>query len=92
MVSFQGQVPFIFVGTQESTGNAKILLEYNLDHLKVHVFHSFEIFVNTTGSLLTANDPMLTSLTEQEGSPREVNKLIFFFMKIYIHIIIKSIL
>lgn len=29
-----GQVPFIFVGTQESTGNAKILLEYNLDHLK----------------------------------------------------------
>ncbi|XP_048746394.1 RNA-binding protein FXR1-like isoform X2 [Ostrea edulis] len=30
----EGQVPFIFVGTQESTGNAKILLEYNLDHLK----------------------------------------------------------
>lgn len=44
-------MPFIFVGTQESTGNAKILLEYNLDHLKVHVFCSYEIFVvNTIGS------------------------------------------
>ncbi|KAL5003963.1 hypothetical protein ScPMuIL_017419 [Solemya velum] len=30
----EGQVPFIFVGTAESISNAKILVEYHIEHLK----------------------------------------------------------
>ena len=30
-------MPFIFVGTMESISNAKILLDYNLDHLRVSI-------------------------------------------------------
>ncbi len=32
---FQETVPFVFVGTVESIGNAKLLLEFHIDHLKV---------------------------------------------------------
>ena len=37
-------MPFIFVGTAESISNAKILLDYNLDHLRVSiVIHVFTL-------------------------------------------------
>lgn len=37
-----GQVPFVFIGTIESIGNAKVLLEYHLVHLKVN--SAFRVF------------------------------------------------
>ncbi len=35
--SFQETVPFVFVGTVESIANAKLLLEFHIDHLKVKI-------------------------------------------------------
>lgn len=39
LVSFLWQVPFEFVGRKKAIENARLILEYHLDHLKVLVYH-----------------------------------------------------
>ena len=59
-------MPFIFVGTAESIGNAKILLEYNLDHLRVSTIY-MQVFKFSDYTNFRTNIVVLTQKVEKEN-------------------------